>query len=162
MANAETLESTEITMRELVNKHIVPNLQWYENHYRLPRFFFRLSGLVVVIGSLLLPIISSANYEHNKTLTLVVSLTVAVFSSLATFYRWDEAWHSRIKAQMDLQSLLAQWELDLAAAKVKQDAQNEVIAATQRLFIAANQIVGMETEVFFKDVKGPNPSAGRN
>jgi hypothetical protein len=156
MGMGDSFETTVDQMIQLVNRHLVPTIEWYENNRLVPQLLFRTSGLVVVIGSLSLPVISTSGEWRYKTLIIgAVSLTIAVCSSLATFFHWDSVWRSRTNAATQLRGLLAQWELDLAAARTKSDPQAEAVGATYRLFSAVTRIVGMETESFFADLKFP-------
>jgi Protein of unknown function (DUF4231) len=159
----DSFETTVNLMVQLVNRHIVPTIEWYQDHSMGPQYLFRTAGFVVVTGSVVLPVLSTMNEWKFKTLAVsVVSLTIAICSSIATFYRWDASWRSRIKAQMELKGVLAQWELDLAAARIKDDPRKEVVEATQRLFAAAMRLAGAETEGFFADLKMPEVSAPRS
>jgi hypothetical protein len=105
-------------LKALVHRHVIPRYSWYQKHTLGPRSCFRISGLMVVIGSLLLPVITT--YEtlwHKRIILAIVSLTVAVLSSLSTFYKWDYAWQTREKAALELKGFLATWELNLIAAQ---------------------------------------------
>jgi hypothetical protein len=99
-----------------------------------------------VIGSLLLPVITT--YEslwHKQLILTIVSLTVAVLSSLSTFDKWDYAWQTRMKAALELKGLLAKWELNLIAAQVAKNPAEEALTATKQLFDDSFKIVDTET-----------------
>jgi hypothetical protein len=147
-------------LKTLVHRHIVPRYRWYQDHTLWPRRCFRTSGFIVVIGSLLLPVITT--YEslwHKQLILTIVSLTVAVLSSLSTFYKWDYAWQTREKAALELKGLLAKWELNLIAAQVAKNPAEEALTATKQLFDDSFKIVDTETGQFFANISWPSVPA---
>jgi hypothetical protein len=127
-----------------------------------PRICFRISGLIVVIGSLLLPVITT--YEtlwHKRLILAIVSLTVAVLSSLSTFYKWDYSSQTREKATLELKGLLAKWELNLIAAQVAKNPAEEALDAAKQLFDDSFKIVDTETGQFFANLSWPSISPTR-
>jgi hypothetical protein len=65
--------------KALVARHVIPRYRWYLKHTKGPRICFRISGLIVVIDSLLLPVVTTYETPWHKRLFLaIVSLTVAV------------------------------------------------------------------------------------
>jgi hypothetical protein len=146
-------------LRELVAREIRPDYEWYSSHTTWPRITFRLSGVIVVVGSLLLPVITAAkDWPARDAVLTTVSLTVAILSSLSTFYRWDSTWQSRTKTAKDLRGVLAKWELALKAADQAPNPQESALLATQALFDEAFNIIGSETNSFFATVKWPEIS----
>jgi len=110
-----------------------------------------------VIGSLLLPVITtSETLLHKQLILTIVSLTVAVLSSLSTFYKWDYAWQTRMKAALELKGLLAKWELNLIAAQVAVNPADAALKATRELFDDSFKIVDTETGQFFANVNWPS------
>ena len=147
-------------LKALVHRHVIPRYSWYQKHTLGPRICFRISGLMVVIGSLLLPVITT--YEtlwHKRLILAIVSLTVAVLSSLSTFYKWDYAWQTREKAALELKGLLAKWELNLIAAQVAKNPAEEALNATRQLFDDSFKIVDTETGQFFANISWPSVPA---
>jgi hypothetical protein len=105
---------------------------------------------------LLLPVIAKSGVAQSKPWILTaVSLLVAILTSLGAFYRWDASWQSRMKTALELQVLLAKWELDMASAKIAENPTKEAFAATRQLFDAAFKLIGAETDFFFANVKAP-------
>jgi hypothetical protein len=152
-----------VELKTLVHRHVIPRYSWYQKHTLGPRICFRISGLIVVIGSLLLPVITT--YEtlwHKQLILTIVSLTVAVLTSLSTFYKWDYAWQTREKAALEIKGLLAKWELNLIAAQVAKNPVEEALNATKQLFDDSFRIVDTETGQFFANINWPSiPTAHR-
>ena len=148
-------------LRSLVDRHIRSAHQWYSSRTKQPRFGFRISGIIVVIGSLTLPVITAIkDWRFKDEVLTVVSLSVAIVSSLSTFYRWDLMWHSRAKTTSDLEAILGNWELDVTAASIAENPRGAALAATQRAFQEAFRAVGAETTQFFASVKFPEVPRG--
>jgi lysylphosphatidylglycerol synthetase-like protein (DUF2156 family) len=144
-------------MTSLVDKRIRPVNQWYWDHARSPRIWFRVCGVVVVVGSLLLPVITTfKTLPHHDWVLAAVSVTVAILTSLGTFFQWDAAWKNNIKAGMELQALLAKWDLNIARAKYAEDPRKAALDSTELLFDEAFKVTGAETVDFFASLKSPN------
>jgi hypothetical protein len=121
-------------LRQLVKQHIEPSYEWYRDHLTGPRLCFRFSGLLVVVASITLPVISSIKDDNfpRKTLVLtIVSLGIAILSSLSAFYRWDSTWQSRCRTEAELKHLLANWELALVSAAVAPNPAESALKSTQ-------------------------------
>jgi hypothetical protein len=145
--------------RKLVENHIMPCHNWYSKHVWWPRVMFRLSGIVVVIGSLSLPIIATSTTLLNRDVVLTAtSMSIAALSSLNTFFRWDAMWRSRTRAGHALQGLVASWEYGLSAAALSDKPEQAALAATEKLFKEAFALVGAETEEFFASLHWPEPA----
>jgi hypothetical protein len=143
-------------LRALTHKQIDRDFEWYWDHQTWPRIVFRLCGVIVVVGSLLLPVITNfQELPHQRWILTGVSLTVAILSSMSTFFKWDSTWQTRRKAALGLQSALAKWELALTIAKGAENPCKEARAATQMLFDEAFTIIGDETGKFFATVRWP-------
>jgi hypothetical protein len=137
-----------------VEKQIDPDFKWYWNHQTWPRVLFRVCGVIVVVGSLLLPVITNfQGLPYHQWILTAVSLTVAILSSLSTFFKWDSTWQTRRKAALGLQRARAKWELALITAKAAESPCKEAHIATQNLFDEVFRIIGDETGQFFATVR---------
>jgi len=157
MTNDTQFEPFLAELKAIVHRQIIPRYRWYQKHTQWPQICFRTSGFIVVIGSLLLPVITtSETLLHKQLILTIVSLTVAVLSSLSTFYKWDYAWQTRMKAALELKGLLAKWELNLIAAQVAVNPADAALKATRELFDDSFKIVDTETGQFFANVNWPS------
>jgi hypothetical protein len=149
-----------LALRSLVDQRIQPEYQWYLNHTLWPRLCFRIAGIVVVIGSLSLPVMAAQKgWPPREILLSTVSLLVAAVSSLSTFFRWDSTWQSRIRTAGALRAALAKWELSMKAAELAENAIDMAFTATEKLSDEAFNLVGAETKQFFDTVKWPDTRA---
>lgn len=161
VSSREEYELVVRDLRELVNKQIMPCYTWYDTHKGWPRLLFRAGGLVVVIGSLLLPAIAAQpDLKSRDEILTIVSLAVAIMSSLNSFFRWDGTWRSRTRTAYALQGLLGKWEFRLRAAAEAENPRAAALAATETLVEEAFALVGSETDEFFATIRwpeGPKP-----
>jgi hypothetical protein len=156
MSTSKDYEVVVSEMRALVEKQVAPCYKWYDGSKKWPRIFFRSAGLIVVIGSLLLPVIASRKgMPYRDDILTSISLAVAVMTSLNAFFRWDAAWRSRTRAAYALQGLLGRWEFRLKAAEESENPKAAALAATEKLFDEAFTLVGSETDEFFANVRWP-------
>jgi hypothetical protein len=157
MTNQTEYDALLIQLQKLVDEHILPEYKWYRDKGNWPRYAFRTSGFIVIIGSLLLPVITvSTTLKFKFEILTGLSLTIAILSSLSAFFRWDSMWQSRMKTRMELEALLAQWKFALVSAQEAEDPQHGALAATQTLFEKAFASINSETDQFFSTVKWPS------
>lgn len=149
-------------LRQLVNEQVVPCYKWYSTHMMWPGVMFRGGGMVIVIGSLSLPAIAASPMPNREIVLTVVSLAVAIISSLNAFFKWDATWRSRTRAAYALQGLLATWEFNLAAARQSKEPEQCALKATESLFKAAFVLVGSETDEFFANIRWPEAPKPRD
>jgi hypothetical protein len=162
MTERTEFDTFETGLRQLVNEQVVPCYKWYSTHKTWPRVMFRGGGMIVVIGSLILPAIAASSMPKREIVLTMVSLAVAVLSSLNAFFRWDATWRSRTRAAYALQGLLATWEFNLSAARRSKDPQQCALDATDRLFKDAFALVGSETDEFFANIRWPEAPKPRD
>lgn len=155
MATEASFDTLVRDLRKLVEEQVMPCYKWYTTHKAWPRMLFRLGGTIVVIGSLTLPAIAASSMNSRDTVLTIVSLAVAVCSSLNSFFRWDGMWRSRTRAAYDLQGMLARWEFQLKLAEFADDPKKAAIEATDAVFKEAFALVGSETDEFFSTIRWP-------
>lgn len=150
------------SVRDLVDSHVGGELTWYERHTRRPWLLFRVSGSLLILLSISLPVLSSiksTNWPSKDLVVSAVALIVALLSALSTFFHWHETWRENTRAKMELRNLLAGWQLAVLVAR-QQPAQElqvkAVVEATEQLFIDARKVGAANTEGYFKNVKLPD------
>lgn len=160
MSTQAELEVVVEDLRKLVEKQVMPCYRWYDSHKGWPRVLFRTGGLIVVVGSLFLPVIAAQQPSETRNLILTsVSLAVAIMSSLNAFFRWDGTWRSRTRTAYALQGLIGTWEFRLKAAADAENPRAAAVAATERLINEAFALVGTETDEFFATVRWPEAAS---
>ena len=153
-------------LRNLVDKHIVSDLEWYERHTNKPWFWFRTCGTLLIVLSISLPVLSSVQFPvwlptwfpSKDSLVSLIALIIALLSGIGTFFHWHETWHANTRAKLELRHLFAMWEVRIVEAQLipEPSCQAEAaIAATKELFDAAAKVDISNTEGYFKNVQFP-------
>jgi hypothetical protein len=92
----------------------------------MPRLLYRLVGIATVILSVTLPALTAAQFANKDLIISCMSIVIAAFTGLGSFYHWDRTWQKNATAQASIEAYLAKWELELARAK-------EFVAAANRI-----------------------------
>jgi len=124
-----------------------------------PRYLFRIVGTLIIVCSALLPFFAAAkDYEHQYLVVTILSVSVAILSGLAAFYRWDVTWKGRILTRGTLEHLCAKWEAELTAAQDSmkpEDGIKHICNATRDLITNVGAVVAAESGTFFAGVRMP-------
>jgi hypothetical protein len=147
---------TELT--RIKDAFVVQKLNWYTAHAKMPMFLFRLSGVLVILLSVSLPLLATLE-GYWKTLVLpVVALLVAGLTGLTSFFHWESGWKGYRQAQFSLEYVLTTWELQITEASHHTDAQEGIdlaLQATRQLLQATQSTISTEAEEYFKRVHIP-------
>src|SRR2546423_5454901 len=91
-------------LETIKSKYVVETqLKWYEKHIRLPRFFFYLSGILIILLSVSLPYLAIQEGLWRTIVLPIVALGVAGLTGLSSFFKWDTSMRSHIQAEFQLQ-----------------------------------------------------------
>jgi hypothetical protein len=140
-------------LRELVERQIMPMIDWYQRKKRWPRRLHKSAAAVVIILGALIPIASAWSASTPARVFVgAVGVTITTVTSLAVSFDWYRRWRLFTVAQSHLESQLATWEFAIARARMlpAEEGREEAIAATSALLDAANQARNEETEAFFE------------
>lgn len=145
-------------MRRIVVDHVRECHDWYQRHKRPSRRLFRGAGVMVIVLSALIPLLSSYQAVGFRLTVGIIGVVIACITGLNTFYRWERSWRSYSIAQFNLDYFLRRWELKAGEARTCDDegqALRIVRAATQELLDEARRVESEETTEFFHNVSGP-------
>jgi hypothetical protein len=140
-------------LRELVERQVLPLIDWYQRKKRWPRRLHKSTTALVIILGALIPIASAWSASTPARVFVgVVGVTITTVTSLAASYDWYRRWRLFSVAQGQMESHLATWEFAMARAQLlpADEGRAEAIAATSVLLEAANQARNEETEAFFE------------
>jgi hypothetical protein len=140
-------------LRELVDRQVLPLIDWYQRKKRWPRRLHKSTTAVVIILGALIPIASAwSDSVAARVFVGTIGVTITTVTSLAVSFEWNRKWRLFTVAQSQLESQLATWEFAIARAQMLSPAegQAEAIAATSVLLAAANQARNDETDAFFE------------
>jgi hypothetical protein len=159
----ETLEQYFADLRRQKEGYADKWLNFY-NSWRttLPLMLFRLVGVFVIFGSVLLPLL--AQITEGKNYISFVSLGVAFLVALTSFFSWNLTCQRRLTAIVALKHYIACWEIDmLKASKEEYDnAKIQAYNATSQLFTMVFATVTSESQAFIAQLKPvPPPGQGK-
>lgn len=142
--------------RKIKAAYVDERLQWYKSHKVLPRVLYRLIGIATVILSVTLPALTAAQFA-NKDLTIsCISIVIAAFTGLGSFYHWDRTWQKNATSQATIEGYLAKWELELARAQdvaAPADRIKHIYDATDDLITNTSRVISSETQDFFNNLQ---------
>jgi hypothetical protein len=151
-------------LRGLQHRYIAQTINHLRQDARLPKYFFRVSGVLIILCSVSIPFVSSISmedYPWKDTLLSILALSLAALSSLNSFFRWGEEWRSLRQTDALLVSLSAQWETQIANALNQRDhekAKQLAYEATQTLMNRATEAMNSMTTEYFKGIILPTPT----
>ncbi|HEX6754855.1 MAG TPA: DUF4231 domain-containing protein [Mycobacteriales bacterium] len=143
----------------LVEREVLPLIQWYQRKKRWPRRLHRLSGVLVIALGATIPLLSA--YSASPPTRIVVGTAgavITVITGLATVYEWQKTWRIFTVAQAELETERLAWELALARADADpdQDARlRAALTATEVLMEKASLARHSETAEFFASQSDP-------
>jgi hypothetical protein len=147
---------TELT--RIKDAFVGQKLSWYQAHAKTPMLLFRLSGVLVILLSVSLPLLATLEGFWQTLVLPVVALFVAGLTGLTSFFRWESGWKGYRQAQFTLEYLLTTWELQITEASHQTDAQkgiDQALQATRQLLDATHTTISAEAEEYFKRVHIP-------
>lgn len=154
-ARAEILQE----LAAFVDTNVGQGRRWYAQHTFWPRLWFRVVGAAVILLSVSLPLLATQEFPSKSLVVSLVGVLVALLSGLAAFFRWDESWRSNIGARMEVEHLLAVWDLRMLEARHAADAEQGIataVQATRDLLEAVRQVHVGNTQSFFQNVRLPD------
>lgn len=153
-------------LRTLVDRQVIPLIQWYQRKKRWPRRLHKSTTTAVITLGALIPLASAwSSTAGTRIFVSIVGVLITTLASLATSYNWQERWRLFTLAQSTLESALVDWEFTITKAQLSgppEQARPDILAATEKLLETANQAREEETKSFFSSVlmrPGPKPAA---
>jgi hypothetical protein len=140
-------------MRELVERQVVPLIEWYQRKKRWPRRLHKSTTAAVIVLGALIPIASAWSASTAaRVIVGVLGVIITTVTSLAVSFDWYRRWRLFTIAQSQLESALATWEFAVARARMlpAEEGREAAVAATLTLLDAANKARNDETEAFFE------------
>lgn len=140
-------------LRELVERQVVPMIDWYQRKKRWPRRLHKSTTAVVIVLGALIPIATAwSGSTPARVFVGVLGVVITTVTSLAVSFDWYRRWRLFTIAQNTLESQLATWEFAIARARMlpEEEGRAAAIEATSVLLEAANLARNEETEAFFE------------
>jgi hypothetical protein len=112
---------------KIVRSALLGHTKRYRKHALTYFFWFRFMGCAEITLSLLLPILAlqatdplnqsapliSVNGIPNNLLVAIVSILVALVTSLKNFFRWQENWQLFSTQRLAVTTLVSEWEFEM-------------------------------------------------
>lgn len=139
-------------LRELVERQVLPLIDWYQRKKRWPRRLHKSTTSVVIVLGALIPIASAWSASTPARVFVgAVGVIITTVTSLAVSCDWYRRWRLFTVAQAQLETQLAKWEFAMARAQMVpgDGGRAEAVAATSVLLEAAGHARNEETEAFF-------------
>lgn len=163
--HSESFDAIVAVARKVKETYVDPRIEFYGRHLRLPGFWFRSAGIVIVVLSATLPALSAATALRHRTAYLTgVSIAVAALTGLTSFFGWERTWRNYATSKVAIEQHVAKWEMELASAEFILLVQNPDLAkrhvyqVTMELLANTGVVVSSESEGFFSTLKTPRTS----
>jgi hypothetical protein len=127
---------------------------FYNSRAAWHRRFYRLSGVLVVLTGAGLPLLANLQYAGKNIVVSIAGTTVAVFTALHAFYRWDQSWILLRSTEMAVTAAYWRWRSALPPATERADA--DCVEMTQVFLSELAAIREHESSTFFKDLVFPS------
>jgi hypothetical protein len=143
--------------------YVDDTLKRYQQHATWPRVVFRLVGMTVIVLSLGIPFLAAADGSWQTVGVPIASFLIAALTALNAFFNWQKTWEKRMSMQLTLEGLVANWETEIAAARLKEQGEgfDRALKATQELIARTQAMTVAETNAFFASIKFPEVSSGQ-
>lgn len=144
---------------DLTRDNVTKYRNWYRRRARWVRYFFRGSGVVVILLSVSLPLVATADFADKDLVISVIGVVIAGLTAIRNFYQWDHVWRIVRVADFELTFVLADWELELAKLAEKDDpeeASRLAFEKTKALFADTQAIMKNEAKQYFGTLTWPD------
>jgi hypothetical protein len=133
----------------------------YRRRAKWHRYWFRISGVLVIVLSALLPLLAGLSFDAKDGTLAAVGVTIAIVTGLRVFFQWDQLWGLLRQSDFALSHLLANWELDVAAAAElpEPERRSTLFALSRDVLAKADQIRQAESQKFFGALRFPGGAA---
>jgi Protein of unknown function (DUF4231) len=147
--------------RTLVEKNTVWFRNWYRRRARIVRYCFRVSGILVILFSVSLPLFANLQFGAKDLVISALAVSIAALTGIRNFYQWDHIWRVLKVADFELTFIIAQWELEIQELSKDGDheaARRQVHEKTMLLFSDTQAIVQNESKQYFGTLTWPDIS----
>lgn len=146
--------------RAIKEKNVDPRIVYYQTHIFLPHVLFRGAGIVTILFSAALPVVSVISFRSKDYVLSGMSIVIAVVTGLTSFFRFERTWRGRLTALIAIEQYCAKWELELTNARLRLQPNEQidhVYKATSDLLTNVGNVVSSASEGFFSNLQFPQP-----
>jgi hypothetical protein len=144
-------------LREQKRSYVDGTLKYYTDRISRFQIAFRVTGTLIILGSVALPSLVHLPEPYRAPTVSVVSFLVAALAALNSFYSWHQTWEKYTRTILALEHFIANWEIDMvnAAREDYPKAKVDAYLATSHLFTKVFETVSGESKDYFSQVKPP-------
>jgi hypothetical protein len=130
--------------------------RYYDARARWHRRFYRLSGILIILGGSSLPVISTRNLTNKDLIVSIIGVAISALTAMRSFYRWDESWILLRKTEIEISGIYFDWR-----AKYDQESSSsnqpsaELYKITSEMVTALAKARNNEANSFFKNLSFP-------
>jgi hypothetical protein len=152
-------------LKLIVKEHVIDNrCQWYKRHRHIPWLLFRGIGIAIIVLSISIPFLVSKEGKLESWGAPIAALSVAILTSLNTFFAWQKSWEKRVRVWLTIDSFIAIWKTKIAEAKGKESAEDGfqvALEATQELINKTTRLEVEEAAALSAKFELKNTSSGK-
>ena len=143
-------------LRALVEREVLPLIDWYQRKKRWPRRLHRLSGILVIGLGATIPLLSAySDSQPARVLVGAAGAVITVIAGLATVYEWQKTWRIFTVAQTELEAHRLRWELALGTADAEADQERRLEHAALARRTETAEFFAEQTELPRASVTAP-------
>jgi hypothetical protein len=133
------------------------SLKYYRDRVSRFRTAFRVTGMLMILGSVALPSLVHLPDAYRAWPVSIVSLLVAALAALNSFFGWHRTWEKFTRTILALEHFIANWEIDMIKASHEDypAAKQAAYLATTHLFTKVFETVSGESKDYFSQVRPP-------
>ena len=157
-SHSEDLDDLIDVIKIEVKEHVFHWYTFYKHQADKSRFLFRSSGLLVILASTSIPVLSVLEFPFKNYIVAILGLCIALMTGLNSFYRWEARWSTYRQSQFSVDQLLSIWRLAILDAKHIEDkniAKQKVLGSTKQLFEEVKKVREIESKTYFENVQWP-------
>jgi hypothetical protein len=82
-------------MTAIKDQYVEENRRWYFEHSKRPMVMFRTVGVLLIVLSASVPLLSTLDGLWRTIVLPAVAVSIAVLAGLNAFFQWNETWQWR-------------------------------------------------------------------
>ncbi len=107
------------TLRDIVQVNVIRPRDRYRRRAFWVRQFFRGTGVLVILASVLLPFVAGKTFDGRDIVIATLGLLIAAFTSLRNFFRWDTVWRLMRDTEFELTFKIAAWDAEFYLRQIR-------------------------------------------
>jgi len=133
--------------------------RYYDARARWHRRFYRLSGIMVIVGGSALPVVTTRNLANKDLIVSLIGVAISALTALRSFYRWDESWILLRKTEIEISGIYFDWRVKYDQESSSSNGPSgKLYEITSEMVTALAKARNNEANSFFKNLSFPQKS----